>query len=471
VARHHYSLGQVILTLLLVLKANISLQAVARAMSILNEPFDDSIATPHWSTGRWWLLRVGYYLLHRVKQLADDWVLFIDHSTQLGQERTLLILGIRLRNLPPSGQSLSLADMEVIDLVPVVKSDKRVVCEQLKAAAAKTGVPRAIVHDCGGDLAGGLALFQEEHPTTAGIYDITHKAACLLKARLEKDPTWKAFSTEVSQTKFETQQTELASLVPPSQRVKARFMNLGDLIRWGWETLTVIEELPPVVLSLMTPERLEEKFGWLRGYKEPMRDWSEMQQVIDVTEDFVRRNGHYCGSANDLKQRFEPLSLGAPAQDLRDELVNFVDGESQKAKKGEHLPGSSEVLESAFGKFKEIEGNQSKRGFTGLLLALPTIFGQLTPDTVREALESVKTQCVVQWIRDHLGQTQHSKRCMVYSAVRPPSQRCQGTSFEPVPCAALGSIESTDPAGKLQRGPAAARDAGAQKVGENQCRR
>ncbi len=247
VARHHYSLGQVILTLLLVLKANVSLQAVARVMSILNEPFDDIIATPHWSTGRWWLLRVGYHLLRRVKQPADDWVLLVDHSTQLGQERTLLILGIRLRNLPPSGQSLSLADMEVIDLVPVVKSDKQVVYEQLKAAAAKTGIPRAIVHDCGGDLAGGLALFQEKHPATAGIYDITHKAACLLKARLEKDPTWKAFSSEASQTKFETQQTELASLVPPSQRVKARFMNLADLIRWGRETLTVIEELPPVV--------------------------------------------------------------------------------------------------------------------------------------------------------------------------------------------------------------------------------
>lgn len=470
-ARHHYSLGQVILTLLLVLKANVSLQAVARVMSILNELFDDIIATPHWSTGRWWLLRVGYHLLRRVKQQADDWVLFVDHSTQLGQERTLLILGIRLRNLPPSGQSLSLADMEVIDLVPVVKSDKQVVYEQLKAAAAKTGVPRAIVHDCGGDLAGGLALFQEKHPTTAGIYDITHKAACLLKARLEKDPTWKAFSTEVSQTKFETQQTELAPLVPPSQRVKARFMNLGDLIRWGRETLTVIEELPPVVLSLMTPERLEEKFGWLRDYKEPLRNWSEMQQVIDVTEYFVRRNGHYRGSAKDLKQRFEPLSLGAPAQDLRDELVTFVNGESRKAKKAEHLPGSSEVLESAFGKFKEIEGNQSKRGFTGLLLALPAIFSQLTADTIREALESVKTQDVVQWIRDHLGQTQHSKRCMVYSTVRPPSQKCQASSFEPVPCGMLANIETTDPAGKFRRGPAAARDERAQKVGEKQCRR
>ncbi len=459
------------MTLLLVLKANISLQAVARVMSILNELFGDIIAIPHWSTGRWWLLRVGYHVLRRVKQLADDWVFFVDHSTQLGQERTLLILGIRLRDLPPSGESLSLADMEVIDLIPVVKSDKQVVFTQLKTAAAKTGVPRAVVHDCGGDLAGGLALFQEKHPTTAGIYDITHKAACLLKARLEKDPTWKAFSNEASQTKFQTQQTELASLVPPSQRVKARFMNLSDLIRWGRETLMVIEELPPVVLSLMTPERLEEKFGWLRGYKEPLRDWSEMQQVIDVTEDFVRRNGHYRGSAKDLKQRFEPISLGAQAQDLRDELVTFVSGESRKAKKGEHLPGSSEVLESAFGKFKEIEGNQSKRGFTGLLLALPAILGQLTAETVRQALESVKTQDVVQWIRDHLGQTEHSKRCMVYRAVRPPGQKCQAPLSEPVQGGELPNIGTTDPAGKFNRGSATGRHERAQEVGEKHCRR
>ena len=171
--------------------------------------------------------------------------------------------------------------------------------------------------------------------------------------------------------------------------------------------------------------------AWLQG--------ADARLVRDAASDRrdrglrVRRNGHYCGSANDLKQRFEPLSLGVPAQDLRDELVNFVDGESQKAKKGEHLPGSSEVLESAFGKFKEIEGNQSKRGFHRPLAG---VADDLRPTHTRHRpggrVESVKTQCVVQWIRDHLGQTQHSKRCMVYSAVRPPSQKCQGTSFEPV---------------------------------------
>lgn len=449
VPRHQYSLGQVTLTLLLVLKANVSLQAVARVMTILHS-LEETFETPHWTTGRLWLLRLGYYMLCHPKEQATDWVYIVDHSAQLGQQKCLLILGIRLSNLPPLGASLCLADMEVIDLVPVVKSDKQIVFEQLSAAAEKTGVPRAIIHDHGGDLVGGLALFREQHPETAGISDITHKAACLLKARLRNDPTWKDFCADVLQAKFQTQQTELAFLLPPSQRIKARFMNLGVLIKWGRETLTIIERPPTEVLRHITLERLEEKFGWLREYKQPLGDWSQMQQVIDVTEDFVRRNGHYCGSATDLSRQLEPLGLDAPAQTLRDELVTFVEGESEKANEGERLPGSSEVLESAFGKFKEIEGNQAKGGFTGLLLALPAIFSNLTAEKVRKALEFAKTQDIIQWVRDHLGQSHQSKRCLAYSAVSEPRQEPEPPSIECAACNATDNIATPD-AGRIFR--------------------
>jgi hypothetical protein len=412
-----------------------ALRAVAQVMKILQPVFEETIETPHWTTGRWWLLRLGYYMLCRPKDRATDWIWIIDHSNQIGRERCLLILGIRLQNLPPPGTSLCLKDMEVIDLVPVVESDKQIVFDQLNAAAQKTEVPRAIIHDNGGDLAGGLALFQQQHPTTAGIYDITHKAACLLKARLEDDPTWKAFCTQVGQTKFQTQQTELAFLVPPSQRSKARFMNLGPLIKWAQVLLAAIERPPSEVLRHITLERLEEKFGWLREYREPLRDWSEMQQVIDVTVDFVRCNAHYRGSAEDLRQSITPLGVNAPAQALRDELVAFVEGESQKAHDGERLPGSSEVLESAFGKFKEIEGNQSKGGFTALLLALPAILGGLTADTVRKALQFAKTQDITKWIHEHLGESHQSKRRAAYNAA-------SGRGQSPKPSAKKAAVAS-----------------------------
>jgi hypothetical protein len=42
--------------------------------------------------------------------------------------------------------------------------------------------------------------------------------------------------------------------------------------------------------------------------------------------------------------------------------------EEKKAKPNEKLLGSSEIIESVFGKLKRIEGDQEKSGFTGNLL-------------------------------------------------------------------------------------------------------
>jgi hypothetical protein len=176
---------------------------------------------PHFTTVRFWLLRLAYHKLHRLKEQASDWVWITDHSNQIGQEKCFVILGVRLSQLPPPGPDfpLRLSQMEPIELEPVTVSDKEVVYRQLEANIAKTGVPRVIIDDHGGDLAGGVQLFCQAHPETIEIYDASHKAACLLKARLEHDEQWKAFTAKVGHTKCSTQQTEWAFLIPPSQRI------------------------------------------------------------------------------------------------------------------------------------------------------------------------------------------------------------------------------------------------------------
>ena len=136
--------------------------------------------------------------------------------------------------------------MELIDLVPMKNATKQTVAVCLEDAVAKTGVPRAILSDHGADLHGATETFRGQHPETDELYDIKHKAACLLKARLEKDPRWKQFATLSGQTKFATQQTQLACLVPPSQRTKARFMNLGELVKWGRQTLALLDDPSPL---------------------------------------------------------------------------------------------------------------------------------------------------------------------------------------------------------------------------------
>ena len=98
---------------------------------------------PHCTTVRLWLLRLGYHKLHRPKEQASDWVWIIDHSNQIGKEKRLVILGVRVSQLPPPGEEypLRLAQMEPIELEPVTVSDKEVVYRQLEANVAKTGAP------------------------------------------------------------------------------------------------------------------------------------------------------------------------------------------------------------------------------------------------------------------------------------------------------------------------------------------
>ena len=81
---------------------------------------------------------------------------------------------------------------------------------------------------------------------------------------------------------------------------------------------------------------------------------------------------------------------------------------------GERLPGCSEVIESCFGKFKSLEREQAKGGFTGLLLGLAACVAERTQEVVHEALQTTKTADVIKWIKTKLGATVGSKRRVAY---------------------------------------------------------
>ena len=398
----------------MVLFARTSLKAASRVFLVLEELLPISLGAPHWTTGRIWVLRLGYYKLTRPKVKADDWIWFIDHSIQIGTQKCLVILGIRLCDLPEPGECLKHEDLEPIDIIPVDESNKQIVCQQLEANVEKTGVPRAIVKDDGSDLTGGATLFCEQHSETSTIYDIKHKTARLLKRRLEKDARWSEFNRHAGQTKLQVLQTELAFLVPPTLRSKARYMNLEPLIRWGRETLAILDAPPPEVLAHCTEKRLREKFCWLLDYRQAITDWSELLALITTTEQFVRSQGLYYGASEEVAEQLQPLVTNDTTESLYDELVAFVKTESSKAHPGERLPGSTEVLESCFGKLKALEGDQCKSGFTGLLLSIGAIVAKTTTEVVHKALESTKTNDVIDWCKKKLGQTVHSKRKQAY---------------------------------------------------------
>jgi hypothetical protein len=124
----------------------------------------------------------------------------------------------------------------------------------------------------------------------------------------------------------------------------------------------------------------------------------------------VGSEGLHAQTARTLCRKLRPLVQTVGETRLAAELVKFVKAQASQAKPGERLPGSTEVLESCFGRFKTLERDQAKGGFTSLLLAFGTLFADATIEKVAEAMRAAPTKEVISWCAEHIGQTLFSQR-------------------------------------------------------------
>jgi hypothetical protein len=400
---HSYSTEVILLAVQAVIRAAVSFRGASAVIELFVQCLPQFHAVPAPNSVQSWLLRLGLHELTRPKERAEDWVLIVDHTIQLGKQKCLLIVGIRLAAWNQLERPLMLEDLTFILLDPIETSSGEVVHQQVEAAAELVGTPRAVLSDRGGDITSGVAKFTAEHGETLALNDIAHQAANVLKRELKADPRWGAFSQMCGQVQPKVKQTELAHLAPPTQKVKGRFMNLGPLIRWGAKLLKLLDTPAAERPRDQDLSRLEEKFGWLRDYREALVEWNEIHAVKDAVLEFARVEGYHADAASLLQARLDCLPQGAAAQRVAEALVTFVKSQSEGLKPGESVPASSEVLESLIGKGKRMQGQHSRGGFTKMVLAMAASVGRLTQDSIIEGLSTVRNTDLTEWIQQHLG--------------------------------------------------------------------
>ena len=415
--RHSYSREAIFLAVQLVTRAAVSF----RGSSAVVELFIDSLlqfrGIPAPNTVQSWLLRLGYHELTRPKEQADDWVWIVDHTIQLGRQKCLLIVGVRQATWNLLERPLGLEDLTCILLDPVETSSGEIVFQQLEAATQQVGIPRAVLNDQGGDLTSGVAKFVEKHPETLALNDIAHRAANVLKRELLADPRWKEFSKLCGQVQPKVKQTELSHLAPPTQKLKGRYMNLDPLISWGEKMLTLLDtpvEQRPQDQDL---SRLDEKFDWLRKFRDAQGEWNEILVVKDTVLELTRVEGYHSEAASRLQARLEEIPQGAAAQRMAEALVEFVKSKSEGLKPGESVPASSEVIESLIGKGKRMQGQHSRGGFTKMILGMAAAVGHRTLDSVEESLNAVRNIDLKMWVQEHLGTSLTAQRRLALPSV------------------------------------------------------
>ena len=401
-ARGSYPISIICHSLQLVLSAGCSLRGVERVLQVTFSSLGIDSYVPDWTTVRSWLLRLGLAQLRQPVEQADDWIWMVDCSVQIGVQKVLVIVGVRA-SLIEWNRSLRYEDLTLISMQVLNQAKKEDILRCLEQACRDRPMPTAILSDHGADILAGVRLLQNSHSEVRDLYDVKHKTACMLKAALTNDDKWQSFQTALGQSKFKTQQTLLAYATAPSQRSKARFMNLAKLVRWAKRVLWHLDSGKRTELS----QDFKTQFQWVQEYRDSIEQWSQWLAVIEQTLDLIRREGLHSTTPALLESRLSEFGLGAP---ISTGLARFVTEESQKLHSGERVPMTTEVLESLFSKLKNIEKTQEKSGFSSLVLTLGAMIPRLTKESTLQALETTSNRSLKDWAKKTLGTTVQAAR-------------------------------------------------------------
>jgi hypothetical protein len=418
---HHF--GPKMICLCLKLVQRLGFRPSQAALEIVFEFLGIDAKIPSHDSMRSWSLRVGIALLQKEHPSADDWIWMSDHSNQIGSEKVLLILGIRARDLPPLGETLSRTKLKTLALVPGQSWKRDDVRREYQKLAQRIGPPRYLLTDGAVELH-ETADVLEKAGENAGqtpivLRDMKHFAANTFEKLIGKSDRFTEYMSKLGRTRCQIQQTELSHFVPPPQKPKSRFMNLGPVLHWGEMVSYHLGHRHSAARSAISAARMNEKLGWLRDFRDDLASWNRCEAIIQRSLTFINTMGVYRGSADGLREKLDEQLGSWPescpqSQAMSEKLVEFVRAGECQLDAHERAWLSTENLESSFGAFKCLEGQHSKGGFTSLIAALPMVLTELSVELIRESLQEVPVAKMKSWVSINLGRTLSSKRNQAY---------------------------------------------------------
>lgn len=372
--------------------------------------------------------RVGLGRMRGAKHKAGGtWL--VDHTNQIGKEKVLMVL--RVRSSPRPGVALRHHDVEPLAVLPGTEWKRDDVAKVYQQLAECYGTPNSVITDGAVELREPVDCLGKPGETPHVFRDAKHFLANKLEALLKRDPNYEAFTQKLGRSRSVLQQTELAKFLPPPFKMKARFMNMQPTIHWAATVLWHLDHPESSSRENVSVERMEEKLGWLRDFATSIAQWQECQKVISTTLTFLNQQGIFSGVLKEYRKTIGRIAQSPGSQQLVSDTEALLREYENKLQPNERLRISTEILESSFSLYKQLEQQHSKSGFTSLLLAFPTLLRSTTAKEVAACFAKVKVSDTKAWAKEFLPTTLTSQRQRMFREANAKPKRKPKTRATP----------------------------------------
>lgn len=373
---------------------NCSLRGCTKILEVISKMLDLGIKVPNYTTIHHWECKLGLYRLEKKPVEKGRWTLIIDESISIARQRILLILGCKLDNYN-FDRPLSLKDVRVLSMGVDKSWTELCIGQRIEQLKSKGYEFVNGVSDGGKAIVKALKVSKLNRTA-----DCTHALGNLLKRQYKKQEGFMSFSKLCGQLKQRLMNGTYAYLIPPSQRVKGRFLNLFELSDWGHNMIRTLESrlgesINPAVVEKLSP---------LQNSKQLINQIYTQCQSLKLLFKILKAKG----LSKKSKEKCEQILLKSKANDFFKRGVR--DYLKDNLKEDQQLLCSSDIIESIFGKFKNRMSKNKLSGFGLSCLTLANMTEEFTLEETKTAMQVIRMADLEKWKKENLYPNMINKR-------------------------------------------------------------
>ena len=379
------------LCITLVTSAGVSFRAIGKIVISLNLYLHLNIKVPSHTTVLNWTKKqsIGHFHDNEFYK-QEKWVLIVDESIQFGNKKLLLVLAV------PESACEKFKAITYRDLTPLILK----VSASWKSEDIALQIPEHIdleqiaycISDNGSNLTCAFHSLHLKH-----IMDVNHQFSLIIKSVFENNDLFNSYTKDLSLFRAQKSLSKVARTVSPNQRIMSRFMNLTPLFEWGMKMITLLDK------HQLTQEE-KTALSFLESYRAFILDTYQILMRLNSIQKLLKNNGFNAKNAKEAMSLFSDMNSDNSLK-IKEQLKHYFADLSSKTEENKTICCSSDIIESCFGRYKEIVKGNKSVGISDLCLCIAAMLGENSLDKTKSTMETINMKQLKEWRTKNISKT------------------------------------------------------------------
>ncbi len=388
VFNHIYPAQMIVLAVFIVVQAGGSLRCAAKTVAFFAGMMEwGTYKAPSPTTVRNWVIRCGYHALTYSRDLRGDYVVIIDESIQVGREKLLLMLGVRVSDEQCYCAPLCGADVEVLGMAVQNSWTGDLIASFIKnTLSLHPGLRlRHVVSDKGTSLLAAMRSLG-----LPWVSDCTHVMMNAIKEIFGQDEALSELSASIGQMRKRLVLAEWGCLLPPTLRDKDRFLRIFTIVKWAGRMDSYWDKLP---------DEARKHIVFYRKAWPLVRHLRQVKELVVIASSILKTAG-LSEHSSDRWQASAAKYLGTQkvvtrqAKEFIAKINAYFSAHAPLYRDAVQTLCCSDIIESTFGRYKNKGG---MKAISADVLSIALYNQKITSGFVQGAMASVSCQHVQDW--------------------------------------------------------------------------